>query len=145
MIIFKITKKKQIKLIKELRSIFESNNIYSKLQSLNSKMLEANFWQDKNNSQKVIDIFKSYKSSIILIYNLCLFLSLYLCHNFFSLCYSSLLLTDIVHMTRHDSLIFLVLLGIYFVGLRPPVFFPFYYTLFSSYIIYLCYMYVKYQ
>ncbi|MDC0167653.1 peptide chain release factor 2 [Candidatus Pelagibacter sp.] len=43
-----------MKLIKELRSIFENNNIYSKLQSLNTKMLEANFWQDKNNSQKVI-------------------------------------------------------------------------------------------
>ena len=54
MIIFKIIKKKQIKLIKELRSIFENNNIYLKLQSLNSKMLEADFWQDKKNSQKVL-------------------------------------------------------------------------------------------
>ncbi|MDC3186407.1 peptide chain release factor 2 [Candidatus Pelagibacter sp.] len=43
-----------MKLIKELRSIFENNNIYLKLQSLNSKMLEANFWQDKNNSQRVV-------------------------------------------------------------------------------------------
>ncbi|MDC3188023.1 peptide chain release factor 2 [Candidatus Pelagibacter sp.] len=60
-----------MKLIKELRSIFENNNIYSKLQSLNKKMLEANFWQDKNSSQKVIkekkffeDLINSLNSSI---------------------------------------------------------------------------------
>ena len=45
--------KKEIeKLITELRSIFEKNNIYSKLENHNIKMLEANFWQDKLNSQK---------------------------------------------------------------------------------------------
>ena len=64
MTIFKITKKKQIKLIKELRSIFEKNSIYSKLQSLNSKMLEANFWQDKTNSQKVVKEKKFYEDLI---------------------------------------------------------------------------------
>ena len=42
------------KLIKELRSIFEKNKIYSKLEKLNSQMLDANFWQDKDNSKKVI-------------------------------------------------------------------------------------------
>ena len=37
----------------ELRSIFEKNDIYSRLEVLNNKMLEANFWQDKNNSKKI--------------------------------------------------------------------------------------------
>ncbi|MDC3184700.1 peptide chain release factor 2 [Candidatus Pelagibacter sp.] len=57
--------------MKELRSIFENNNIYSKLQSLNTKMLEANFWQDKSNSQKVVkekkffeDLINSLNSSV---------------------------------------------------------------------------------
>ena len=45
---------KQKKLIKELRSIFEKNNIHSKLKNNNQKMLENNFWQDKTNSQKII-------------------------------------------------------------------------------------------
>ena len=54
-----------------LRSIFETNNIYSKLEVLNAKMLEANFWQDKENSKKVIkekklfeDLLNTYKFSI---------------------------------------------------------------------------------
>ena len=54
-----------------LRSIFETNNIYSKLEVLNAKMLEANFWQDKENSKKLIkekklfeDLLKTYKFSI---------------------------------------------------------------------------------
>ena len=34
--------------------VFEKNGIYSKLKDHNSKMLEANFWQDKANSKKVI-------------------------------------------------------------------------------------------
>jgi peptide chain release factor 2 len=38
----------------ELRSIFEKNDIYSRLEVLNNKMLEANFWQDKNNSKNTI-------------------------------------------------------------------------------------------
>ena len=38
----------------ELRSIFEKNDIYSRLEILNAKMLEANFWQDKNNSKNII-------------------------------------------------------------------------------------------
>ncbi|MBD1160355.1 peptide chain release factor 2 [Pelagibacterales bacterium SAG-MED14] len=57
--------------MKELRSIFENNNIYSKLESLNTKMLEANFWQDKSNSQKVVkekkffeDLINSLNSSV---------------------------------------------------------------------------------
>ncbi|MBD1143341.1 peptide chain release factor 2 [Pelagibacterales bacterium SAG-MED33] len=57
--------------MKELRSIFENNNIYSKLQSLNTKMLEANFWQDKSNFQKVVkekkffeDLINSLNSSV---------------------------------------------------------------------------------
>ena len=54
MINIKILKKKQKRLIKELRSIFEKNNIYSKLEILNKKMLDANFWQDKNNSKNTI-------------------------------------------------------------------------------------------
>ncbi len=43
-----------IKLTPELRSIFEKNNIHSKLEKNNSKMLEDNFWQDKNRAQKII-------------------------------------------------------------------------------------------
>ena len=42
-------------------SIFEKNNIHSKLQSLNSQMLSADFWQDKNNSQIVIKEKKFYE------------------------------------------------------------------------------------
>ncbi|MDA8702179.1 peptide chain release factor 2 [Candidatus Pelagibacter bacterium] len=57
--------------MKELRSIFEKNNIHSKLEKLNIKMLEANFWQDKNNSKNTIkekklyeDLVDSYNDSI---------------------------------------------------------------------------------
>ena len=59
------------KLIKELRSIFEKNEIYSKLDRLDKKMLSANFWQDKSDSQKTIkekklfeDLINTQKSSI---------------------------------------------------------------------------------
>ena len=58
------------RLIKELRSIFEKNDIHSKLENHNHKMLEANFWQDKLNCQKIIkekklfeDLINSYNSS----------------------------------------------------------------------------------
>ncbi|WP_440680625.1 peptide chain release factor 2 [Candidatus Pelagibacter sp. HIMB1623] len=51
--------------------MFETNQIYSKLDKLNSLMLEANFWQDKKKSQKVIkekklfeELINSYNSSI---------------------------------------------------------------------------------
>ena len=54
MINTKITKKKQKRLIIELRSIFEKNDIESRLEKLNIKMLAANFWQDKDNSKKII-------------------------------------------------------------------------------------------
>ena len=71
MINIKITKKKQKRLTPELRSIFEKNDIQSKLKVLNDKMLEANFWQDKNNSKNVIkekklfeDLLNTYKISI---------------------------------------------------------------------------------
>ena len=53
------------------RSIFETNNIHSKLEVLNTKMLEANFWHDKENSKKIIkekklfeDLLNTYKFSI---------------------------------------------------------------------------------
>tara|TARA_B100000575_G_scaffold192318_1_gene155190 strand:+ start:148 stop:1209 length:1062 start_codon:yes stop_codon:yes gene_type:complete len=59
------------KLIKELRSIFEKNNIFIKLKNHNKKMLDANFWKDKSNSQKIIkekkfyeDLVSSYEKSI---------------------------------------------------------------------------------
>ena len=71
MINIKIIKKKQKKLIKELRSIFEKNKIYSKLEILNEKILQANFWLDKNNSKNTIkekklyeDLINSYNNSI---------------------------------------------------------------------------------
>ncbi|MDB3943952.1 peptide chain release factor 2 [Candidatus Pelagibacter sp.] len=51
--------------------MFEKNKINSKLELLNAKMLEANFWQDKENSKKVIkekklfeDLLNTYKNSI---------------------------------------------------------------------------------
>ena len=37
-----------------LRSIFEKNNIHSRLENHNIKILESDFWQDKLNSQKII-------------------------------------------------------------------------------------------
>ena len=42
------------KLIKELRSIFEKNNIYTQLENHNKKILNANFWQDKIQSKKIL-------------------------------------------------------------------------------------------
>ena len=42
------------KSIKELRSIFEKNNIDSKLELLNKKIIQPNFWKNKSVSQKVI-------------------------------------------------------------------------------------------
>ncbi|MDC0940664.1 peptide chain release factor 2 [Candidatus Pelagibacter sp.] len=51
--------------------MFEKKSIHSKLKALNAKMLEANFWQDKNNSKKIIkekklfdDLLNTYKVSI---------------------------------------------------------------------------------
>jgi peptide chain release factor 2 len=49
------------RLTKELRSTFEKNNIETKLEKLNSKMLEADFWQDKNNSKNTIKEKKLYE------------------------------------------------------------------------------------
>ena len=42
------------KLILGLRSIFEKNDIYSKLEKLNKKVLDPNFWQDKKNSKNTV-------------------------------------------------------------------------------------------
>ncbi|RPG97047.1 MAG: peptide chain release factor 2 [Candidatus Pelagibacter sp. TMED239] len=57
--------------MKELRSIFEKNNIHQKLKILNEKMLEANFWQNKVNSKNIIkekklyeDLINSFNSSV---------------------------------------------------------------------------------
>ncbi|MDC6483569.1 peptide chain release factor 2 [Candidatus Pelagibacter sp.] len=57
--------------MKELRSTFEKNDIESKLEILNSKMLDANFWLDKNNSKNIIkekklfeDLLNTQKDSI---------------------------------------------------------------------------------
>ena len=59
------------RLIKELRSIFEKNQIRLKLENHNKEMLNSDFWQDKSNSQKVIkekklfeDIINSHDNSI---------------------------------------------------------------------------------
>jgi peptide chain release factor 2 len=58
------------KLIKELRSIFEKNNISKKLKKNNQKILESNFWKNKSFSQKIIkekklyeDLINSYENS----------------------------------------------------------------------------------
>ena len=64
MINIKIIKKKQKKLIKELRSIFEKNNIESQLKKNNKKMLDANFWQDKLTAQKIVKEKKLYEDLI---------------------------------------------------------------------------------
>ena len=65
-----ILKKKSKKLIKELRSIFDKNKIYLKLQNHNKNILEANFWQNKSHSKKVLkekklyeDLINSYETS----------------------------------------------------------------------------------
>ena len=58
---FRLINWKQKKSIKELRSIFEKNDIQSKLKKNNQKMLESNFWQDKSNSQKIIKEKKLYE------------------------------------------------------------------------------------
>ena len=42
------------RLIKELRSIFEKKEIYIKLENHNKKMLEANFWQNKQISKNIV-------------------------------------------------------------------------------------------
>jgi peptide chain release factor 2 len=52
------------KLIKELRSIFENNKIYSKLEDHNKNMLNANFWQDKQKSKKILKEKKLYEDLI---------------------------------------------------------------------------------
>tara|TARA_B110000046_G_scaffold110760_1_gene118023 strand:- start:252 stop:1313 length:1062 start_codon:yes stop_codon:yes gene_type:complete len=52
------------KLIKELRSIFDKNNIHIKLKETSQKILENNFWQDKLNSQKIIKEKKLYEDLI---------------------------------------------------------------------------------
>ena len=50
--------------IKELRSIFEKNNIHSIIEKNNQKMLDANFWLDKQKSQKIIKEKKLYEDLI---------------------------------------------------------------------------------
>jgi peptide chain release factor 2 len=59
------------KLTKELRSIFENNKIYSKLEDHNKNMLSANFWQDKQKSKIILkekklyeDLINSFNSSV---------------------------------------------------------------------------------
>ena len=54
-----------------LSCIFEKNDIYSKLENYNKLMLDANFWQNKLNSKKIIkekklydDLINSYEKSI---------------------------------------------------------------------------------
>ena len=59
------------RLIKELRSIFEKNNIYSKLEKINLQILEPNFWKNKNKAEQILkekkifeNLINSYESSI---------------------------------------------------------------------------------
>ena len=60
------------KLIKELRSIFDEKNIYSILENNNKKILEPNFWQNKNKAQKILkekklheDLIKTFEKSSV--------------------------------------------------------------------------------
>ncbi|MFL2895236.1 MAG: peptide chain release factor 2 [Candidatus Pelagibacter sp.] len=50
--------------MKELRSIFDKNKIYLKLENHNKSMLQANFWQDKSYSKKVVKEKKLYEDLI---------------------------------------------------------------------------------
>ena len=59
------------KQIKEYRSIFEKNDVFKKLEVVNSKILEANFWKNKNQAEKILkdkkiyeDLINSYSSSL---------------------------------------------------------------------------------
>ena len=52
------------KSIKELRSIFDKNQIQSKLENHNKEMLDVNFWQDKLKSQKIIKEKKLYEELV---------------------------------------------------------------------------------
>ena len=56
--------RKSKKLTKELRSIFEKNDIRQKLKNNNQKMLESDFWQNKSISQKIIKQKKLYEDLI---------------------------------------------------------------------------------
>ena len=51
-------------LIEELRSFFETNDIYLKLKDHNKKILNANFWQDKAFSKKIIKEKKLYEELV---------------------------------------------------------------------------------
>ncbi len=60
------------KLIKELRSIFDEKNIYSILENNNKKILEPNFWQNRNKAQKILkekklheDLIKTFEKSSV--------------------------------------------------------------------------------
>ena len=53
------------RLIKELRSIFEKNQISSKLANHNKTMLDANFWHDKIKSKNIIKEKKLYEDLLI--------------------------------------------------------------------------------
>ena len=57
--------------IKELRSIFEKHNIRSNIDQINQKILNPNFWNNKNEAEKIIkkkklydDLIDSYSSSV---------------------------------------------------------------------------------
>ena len=52
------------KSIKELRSIFDKNQIQSKLENHNKEMLDVNFWQDKLKSQKITKEKKLYEELV---------------------------------------------------------------------------------
>ena len=52
------------KSIKELRSIFDKNQIQLKLDNHNKEMLDVNFWQDKLRSQKIIKEKKLYEELV---------------------------------------------------------------------------------
>uniref|UniRef100_UPI00404A5F71 peptide chain release factor 2 n=1 Tax=Candidatus Pelagibacter sp. TaxID=2024849 RepID=UPI00404A5F71 len=50
--------------MKELRGIFEKNDVRQKLKKNNQKMLESDFWQNKSTSQKIIKEKKLYEDLI---------------------------------------------------------------------------------
>ena len=37
-----------------IKSFFEKKNIFKELEIINKKMLDANFWQDKSESKKIL-------------------------------------------------------------------------------------------
>ena len=52
------------KINQRVKEYLEKNDLYSKLKLINTKMLDANFWHDKNKSKNIIKEKKLYEDLI---------------------------------------------------------------------------------